>query len=137
VSYVLFSPDYDFSCISEIEIGFYYIAGNNKLELEYLIDGGNWTNIWNNTNSNSWTYENVNLNGLSGNDKVQLRFIASSESSIDNIKIGPPGSTIKLTYSYDNAGNRIGSNLIISLQESESLENRMDESGSNFKNFYN
>jgi len=127
-TYSAMSSVYDFSCLDQTEFSFYFIAGNNKLQLEYSTDGSSWNNIWTSSNSNNWQLENLEINFLAGMSYIIFRFVATGPSSIDFIKVGKPGNTINLSFGYDASGNRTNASLIVSLQGSEVIENRMDES---------
>jgi len=127
-TYNSMSTFYDFSCLNDPTISFYYISSKDDLALEYSVDGASWTNIWTGPKADNWEIAEPNIDFLAGMDNVIFRFIALRSSSIDLIKVGRPGNTIDLSFGYDEAGNREGATLIISLQETEIIEYRIYES---------
>ena len=136
--YVITSPVYDLSCATDASISFLYTCDQNSgLDLELSLDGGlTWEQdeIWENpkiTSPVSLTSGEADLSDYIGKENVSLRFTTRRTAALDKIKVGPSGNTINLSYNYDLAGNRIGSELIIMLQEDETIVNRESKSEDN------
>ena len=113
---------YDVSTLAHPRLKFQsYSMDIGGLELQASEDNGTtWTTVWSNiTTAQGPAGTNVSLIEYKNASTLNLRFVSSSVSIIDNIEMSE--ALINLSYAYDLAGNRTTEDLIVNLIDEEEV----------------